>query len=399
MRFTKHLLIVFLLFSFTAEAQVLLQDYKVQKRPHGKEIFFLKKGVDFSSIPKKYDDPWTEIELICYIKHEDAVESKLNKGTVLYNFLEDSIGYIIAPVEWKKSDRYLMFTPSHPMQCVLLNGYIDEEIAGDGLFRSRGEYIFQDSCVSSIRQYIETDGQPCQITNNCTIYTTYLLGRTVTVKEHLETLLIHGAADNLYYMTVEMRWWSADSIVRKVISADALAFSTYKDLIYLTEEGIGIGPHFNHQYCLETGERIMTFQGNPRLISDESNTETLYLGYCVNYEGFRKSNFIGSIYVSNDEELIYSRKIFCDIEEIAKKVLYFEPKIKFVLKSKNDHLFYPESELTLGSTSARPSDLSGFGFILTIPYESIDGIDLEFQFRNGELYLIKNYQDAFYLED
>lgn len=398
MRFIKYILIVFISISFSSEAQVLLQDYKVLNKPHGKEIFFLKKGVDFFSVPKEYDDPWTEIYVECYVQYADTVGGKLKKGTVLYNYYGDSIGYVISPIEFDYKCFNHMHSVEPEMKLISFSGFIEEELEGD-FFSHISQFEICDSCMSSIKYFRSASGQLYRIIDNCNIKIEWYDEQEIYIKEHLQTITLFGADRDLYKMDVEVVLNPGTDSIRIInMSSDGYEFTQSGEFMYFTEyPGTGTSD-IHHQHSFETGECIMSFQGPKRMIRDSEYKEVLFLGYSYHRSGRWSSKRIGDIVVSNSTARIYSKVLCCNNPEIQEKIFMFEPEIVFKTHNFKDEISKDSTTFIIHEENKCPSDFKNIGFTIKLP-SSIDDLILEFQFRDGELYIIENYQDAFYLED
>lgn len=395
----RTIIILFVLafsISFSSEAQVLLQDYKVQNRPHGKEIFFLKKGVDFNSVPKEYDDPWTEISVECFVQYADTVGGKLKKGTVLHNYYGDSIGYIISPIEFRY--RWFYGNGEEPeMQLINFSGFIEEELEGD-LFSHIQKYEINDSCTSRIEYFRLASGRLYRILDNCNIW--FAMHDEYYVKENLQTITLFGAAHDLYKMNVEVVLNPGTDSTRTInMSSDGYEFTQSGEFMYFTQFLDPVGPRVHYQHSFLTGEKIMSFQGPVRMIRNEASSETLYLGYTAYEPNMWTAKTVGVIAVSNSRECIYSKKLKCSDPVLREKVLPFDPRLDFKVHNFKDEISKDSTTFIIHEENPKPSDLKNIGFVLTLPGAWGKDIDLEFQFRDGELYIIENYQDAFYLED
>lgn len=376
-------------------------------KPHGKPIFQINAGVESWVIEPEYADVWREIEVSCYIEKKNIYDSFILTGTILYDYRGDSIGVILNKTlcDTSRSPFLTEYQRSIGQTQIVLTGFIEEEklvnISRENTQNQNRR--LEDSCICKVFSFKTNSGESLIIREDCREYITQLKhgceNENVLVKELKKTTTYFAAASDYTSMIVQItRDYDTDHPQTFVISNDAYKCSIDKNLILFSEYNWSAGPQEEYQYSVSTFKQIMNFHGKLRSVNIPKSNIAGFIGYLPKPD-YHDSLYSGVLTLTSPEEVLIKKTIVCNNKELDSQLTYFDARMKFVMKNELDKVSVLDSTtLILNSKSGCASKdcLTDFGLILYLGYEG-EAISIELEFRDGDVFLVNNYQDAFEL--
>ncbi|KAF5048975.1 hypothetical protein DSECCO2_444580 [anaerobic digester metagenome] len=410
----KKIILLFVLFISTAGfAQInsFSKTTQLLNKPHGKPVLQINAGVEYNYYYPGYEDVWREISVSCFARKSDLNNNILSQGSVLYDYKKDSIGVVLQKTYCATDNCYYIGCEeldSSLFTLVDLKGYVEDEFLQKE--QSVSEIInlnngFADSCQSRIIDYKNTIGVRFSIIENCEIKFPYIRQgndyRQILVREKKKTLMPYGNADGDFRsMVVEIVLdFDTDHPKMYVISNEAYECVFYYDQILFTERNWSAGPDHRYQYSVTTFEPLMDFLGQVYRVKLPDSNVTGFIGYYSGY-WFNGESVPGTLTFTDGTRVLLKKNIICNNPEIASKLIWADPIIEFKPKNNIDKVApYDSSLLVLNSKeSCQTADcLTDFGIILYLT-ETGENISLELEFRDGDVFIVKNYMDAFELK-
>jgi hypothetical protein len=126
---------------------------------------------------------------------------------------------------------------------------------------------------------------------------------------------------------------------------------------------------------------------------------TGFIGYYSGY-WFGEESVPGTLTFTDGTRVFLKKNIICNNPEIAKKLIWTDPVIKFKPKYINDEVSKYDSLLFVLNSKPNCSTvdcLTDFSIVLYL-IETGEDISLELEFRDGDVFIVKNYMDAFELK-
>ena len=379
-------------------------------KPHGKPVLQINAGVEYNYYYPGYADVWREISVSCYAKKSDINKNIIASGSVLYDYKNDSVGCVLQKCSCSSSNSYLIDCENPDtaqFTMVGLSGYIEDEKLHEN--QTVSEIIslnngFADSCQSRIIDYKNTIGVRFSIVENCDIKFPYIRQgndyKQILVKEKTKTLMPYGNADGDFRsMVVEIVLdYDTDHPKKFVISNEAYECIFDYDQILFTERNWSAGPDHRYQYSVTTFEPLMEFLGQVYKVKLPDSNITGFIGYYSGY-WFDEESVPGILTFTDGTRVLLKKNIICNNPEIAKKLIWTDPIIKFKPKYINDEVSKYDSLLFVLNSKPNCSTvdcLTDFSIVLYL-IETGEDISLELEFRDGDVFIVKNYMNAFQL--
>ncbi len=380
-------------------------------KPHGKPVLQINAGVEYNYYYPDYADVWREISVSCYAKKSDINKNIIASGSVLYDYKNDSVGCVLQKCSCSSSNSYLIDCENPDtaqFTMVGLSGYIEDEKLQNN--QTVSEIIslnngFADSCQSRIFDYRNTIGVRFSIVENCEIKFPFIKQgndyKQILVKEKTKTLMPYGNADGDFRsMVVEIVLdYDTDNPKKFVISNEAYKCEFDYNKILFYEYNWSAGPEEKYLYSVSTFNQLFNFHGDLYSVMIPETEIIGFIGYLPNpYE--RDSIYYGNLCFATPNRVLLNKQIICRNKELVEKLTCFDAKIKFVAVNKNDAVSNYDSTLFLlksKSSCAMENCLTDFRIIMSMGYDLYD-ISLELEFRDGDVFIVKNYLDAFELK-
>ncbi|MPM07036.1 hypothetical protein SDC9_53340 [bioreactor metagenome] len=408
----SFVLIIFIFISAIGFSQIVSFNETTQllNKPHGKPLFQINAGVEYNYYYPGYADVWREIYVSCYAKKSDINKNIIASGSVLYDYKNDSIGCVLQKCSCSSSISYLIDCENPDtaqFTMVGLNGYIEDEKLQNN--QTVSEIInlnngFADSCQSRIIDYRNTIGVRFSIVENCEIKFPFIKQendyKQILVKEKTKTIMPYGNADGDFRsMVVEIVLdYDTDNPKIFVISNEAYECVFDYDQILFTERNWSAGPDHRYQYSVTTFEPLMEFLGQVYKVKLPKSNITGFIGY---YSGYwiGEESIPGTLTFTDGSRVILKKNIVCNNPDIASKLMWTDPIIEFKPKNNKDEVSPYDSLLFVLNSKQNCTGvdcLTDFGIILHLT-ETGEDISLELEFRDGDIFIVKNYEDAFEL--
>lgn len=379
-------------------------------KPHGKPIFRINAGVEYDYYDPDYVDVWREISVSCFARKSDINKNIIASGTVLYDYKKDSVGCILQKCICSSSNCYQIGC-ENPDTAVFalvgLSGYIEDEKLQSNQTVAEINNVnngFADSCQSRIIDYRNTIGVRFSFIENCDIKFPFIKQgdeyRQILVREKTKTLMSYGNADGDFKSMVVEIVLDYDSDHPKMFKISNEAYECVFDYnqILFSERNWSAGPDHRYQYSVTTFEPLMEFLGKVYKVELPNSNITGFIGY---YSGYwiGDESIPGTLTFTDGTHVLLKRKIICNNPDIASKLMWTNPIIEFKPKNNKDEVSPYDSLLLVLNSKPNCTTvdcLTDFSIILHLT-ETGEDISLELEFRDGDIFLVKNYQDAFEL--
>lgn len=408
----KKIIILLVFFISTvgfAQINSFNETTQLLNKPHGKPVLQINAGVEYWYHNPGYEDAWAEIEVPCYVLKTAVEESAVLKGTKLFDYTGNYIGIVLNNT--KCNAEYPWHGPSKScpdsLRKISITGYVEEEKVNEKVIISeimKTNKGVGDSCVSREYVFYNTLGEPQKIQENCNMYFTWIgsgpsPNEEICVKEKTTTLSLFGADCEFRSMTVEIiKNFATDQPKSYFISQDAYKCEFNYNKIVFYEYNWSAGPEEKYLYSASSFKKLMDFHGDLYSVMIPETEITGFIGYLPNpYE--QDSTYYGNLCFATPDRVVLNKQIVCRNKELVKKLTCFDARIKFVPVNKNDAVSNYDSTLFLlksKSGCAMENCLTDFRIIMSLGYDMYD-ISLELEFRDGDVFIVKNYMNAFQL--
>jgi len=390
------------IYSFSKTTQLL-------DKPNGKAVFEVNAGVEYYGSIQKEGDLYSETSVPCYVQKTAIKNSSIEKGTILFDYTGSRIGIVLRNTPCDDQDGYA-FSEYHPdsLQIISLTGFIEIELVNkkaqikDVMKNKTG---IGDSCVSRVFTYYNTIGEKQTIEENCKTYITW-----VRNNQYEEELLVKEKTITYYFlcdigdfktMSVEIiKDYNTDHPQSFFISNDGYKCDFDYNKIVFYEYNWSAGPEMRYLYSISTFKQLMTFHGELYTVTIPETNLAGFIGY-LPVPNFRDSTYCGNLYFATPEKVLINKKIICNKKELVDSLTFFDSKIKFVPLNKYDAYEYNSStrfilKSKMGCTME--NYLTDFRIIMSLGYDDLFEIPIELEFRDGDVFIVKNYMDAFELQ-
>lgn len=380
-------------------------------KPHGKPVLQIIAGVEYWHHDPGYEDVWAEIEVPCFVLKSALNNSTVEKGSLLFDFKGKIIGTVLFNTKCNTEPNTFGCYKSVPdsMHYIWLTGFIEKEKLSKNVNLSelmKNNIGYSDSCISISRvfTFYNTAGEEQKVQEDIRTFYTILKNdkttKKVRVNEKRTTLTQFGADGDFKSMTVEIiQDYDTDHPQSFIISNEAYECVFDYDQILFTERNWSAGPDHRYQYSVNTFEPLMEFLGQVYKVQLPKSNITGFIGYYPGYL-FGEESIPGTLTFTDGTQVLSKRKIICNNPDIASKIMWTNPIIEFNPKNNKDKVSqYDSLHFVINSKeSCKTADcLTDFGIILHLT-ETGEDISLELEFRDGDVFIVKNYMDAFELE-
>lgn len=382
-------------------------------KPHGKPVLQINAGVEYWRIRNENDSSWTKIIVPCFVRQSEIQKKELLKHAILYNCNGDSIGISLQKTNID-SFRYAMCIDqphSSDYKFTDLVGYIETAqlpVSYPITELQKDPDSFSDSCVSRIFSTRNTEGVAIEISEDCRMYFESLFLNNkfegVLVKETKTTTSYFTADTKSVKMKLSItRNFNTNHPETHEITSDSYE-CVFKDNTIIFTESKWYAPAFYHMYSPLTFKELMKYQDHlytleiPNSEANRTNRKA-FIGYFINFKN-RNQNFSGTITLTDGQSVLVQKNILCTNPELADKMYCCTSKLEFIPVNPEDIVLdqNPATLLLKSKTGNHDADcFSGFRIKLYL-VDSNEDISIELEFRDGDVFIVKNYMDAFELK-
>ncbi len=394
------------IYSFSKTTQIL-------DKPHGIPVLQLDAGVEYWRIKNEKDSAWTKIIVPCFIKQTDIQNNEVQKQAMLFNCNGDIIGISLQKIniETFQHSYCINLNNSPDFKFADLVGYIETaQLPGSYPIAElqKDPDSFSDSCVSRIYKAVNTDGVGITVIEDCRLYFELL-----KLDNNLETVLIKELKTTTEYFTVDtkdvkmtlsvIRNFNTDHPEIHEITSDSYE-CVFKDNTIIFTESKWYAPAHYQMYSTLTFKEIMKYQEQlytleiPGSGTSKPNLKA-YIGYFINNNN-REQDFSRTITLTDGQTVLTQKTILCTNPEVENKIYCCTGKIAFIPIHPEDEVFSQDpSTLMMKSKAGNcyADCFSDFRIQFSLPSVGED-ISLELEFRDGDVFIVKNYMDAFELQ-
>lgn len=394
------------IYSFSETTQLL-------NKTHGKPVLQINAGVEYRRIKNEKDSSWTKIIVPCFIKQTDIQNKELPKQAVLLNCNGDSIGISLQKINIDTFQYANCINELHysDYKFADLVGYIEttqlpESYPVAELQKDPDSY--SDSCVSRIYKAVNTEGVEIVVNEDCRLYFEILY-----VNNSFERVLIKELKTTTSYFTVDTKDVKIKLSITKNFDTDyaethEITSDSYecefKNNTIIFKESKWYAPAYYHMYSHSTFKEIMKYQDQlftleiPGSGNNKPN-RTAYIGYFFNFQN-RDQEFNGTITLTDGQTVLNHKTILCKNPELAKKMYCCTSKLEFIPLNSEDEVFSQDPTTLMLTSKIGNWDADCFSDFRIKLYivGSGEHISLELEFRDGDVFIVKNYMNAFELE-
>jgi len=389
------------IYSFSNTTQIL-------DKPNGKAVFEVNAGVEYWGDGRKEVALYAEIRVPCYVQKTAIKNSSLEKGTILFDYTGSRIGIVLRNTPYQ--DGYA-FSEYHPdsLQIISLTGFVEKEKLSKNINLSeimKNNIGLCDSSISISRAFTfnNTAGEEQKVQEDIHAFYAILKNGTTTkkvrVNEKRTTLTQWGADGDFKTMTVEIiQDYNTDHPQSFIISNEAYQCDFNYNKIVFYEYNWSAGPEERYLYSVSTFKQLMNFHGDLYSVQIPESETIGFIGYwpCPNWTD---STYYGNLCFATPEKVLINKKIICNNKNLVDSLTCFDAKIKFVPLNKSDAVSkYDSTTFLLNSKWGGKIDifLTDFRIIMYLDYDG-KNIPIELEFRDGDVFIVKNYMDAFELQ-
>jgi|GEM_PF-1850674 len=394
------------IYSFNKTTQLL-------DKPHGKPVLQINAGVEYWRIKNENDSSWTKIIVPCFVKQTDIQNNEVQKQAMLFNCNGDIIGISLQKIniETFQHSYCINLNNSPDFKFANLVGYIETaQLPGSYPIAElqKDPDSFSDSCVSRIYNAVNTEGVEITVNEDCRVYFESLF-----LNNKFERVLIKERKTTTSYFTADTkgvkiqlsitRNFDTDHPETHKITSDSYE-CVFKDNTIIFTESKWYAPAFYHMYSPLTFKELMKYQDHlytleiPNSEANRTNRKA-FIGYFINFKN-RNQNFSGTITLTDGQSVLVQKNILCTNPELADKMYCCTSKLEFIPVNPEDIVLdqNPATLLLKSKTGNHDADcFSGFRIKLYL-VDSNEDISIELEFRDGDVFIVKNYMDAFELK-
>jgi len=405
--------LVFTLISFVGFSQInsFSKTTQILDKPNGKSVFEVNSGVEYWYYDHGNEDACAEIEEPCFILKSALNNSIVEKGSFLFDFQGKVIGTVLFNTKCNTKPNTFGYYKSVPdsMYYIWLTGFIEKEMLSKNVNLSeimKNNKGLCDSSISISRAFTfnNTAGEEQTVQeDNSTYYALLNNGKStkkVRVNEKRTTLTQFGADGDFKSMIVEIiQDYDTDHPQSFYISNEAYKCDFNYNRIVFYEYNWSAGPEERYLYSVSTFKQLMNFHGDLYSVRIPESETTGFIGYLPNPDEW-DSTYYGNLCFATPEKVLINKKIICRNKKLVDSLTCFDAKIKFVPLNKSDAVSkYDSTTFLLNSKWGGKIDifLTDFRIIMYLDYDG-ENIPLELEFRDGDVFIVKNYKDAFELQ-
>ncbi|MGD9492839.1 MAG: hypothetical protein AB7V36_05750 [Bacteroidales bacterium] len=412
----KIIIILFVFFINTigfAQINSFSKTTQLLNKPHGKPILQINAGVEYWRIKNENDSSWTKIIVPCFVKQSEIQTKELSKHTVLFNCNGDSIGICLQKnnIDTFRHACCVNFHNSSDFKFADFVGYV-ETAHLPGFYPiaelQKDPDSFSDSCISRIYNAVNTEGVEITVNEDCRLYFELL-----NMDNNLELVLVKELKTTTSYFTVDtkdvkmtlfiIRNFNTDHPEIHEITSDSYECE-FKNNIILFKESKWYAPAHYHMYSTSTFKEIMKYQDQlftleiPGSNTSKPNRKA-YIGYFINYKN-RDQAFNGTLTLTDGQTVLNHKTILCANPEVAGKIYCCTGKMQFIAIHPDDEVFSQDPSTLMMKSKTGNCDADCFSdFRIHFSFLSEgETISLELEFRDGDVFIVKNYMDAFELK-
>ncbi|PKP03384.1 MAG: hypothetical protein CVU11_08595 [Bacteroidetes bacterium HGW-Bacteroidetes-6] len=380
-------------------------------KPNGKPAFQINAGVEYWYHYPSYEDVWAEITVPCFVLKTSVTDSSVAKGSILLDYNGKNIGIVLNNTKCNIKPSIFTYSQTVPdsLFYIWLKGFVEKDkintnVNINEIMKNNIGLCDSSISISRVFTFYNSVGEPQTIQENNRIYFAKIgkdlsSRENVIIKEKITTTTLFGACCDYRTTKIEIiKDYNTEHPQSFIILNDGYKCDISYDKIIFYEYNWSAGPEERYLYSVSTFKQLMNFHGDLYTISTPNSNIEGFIGYKPVPKEW-ESTYTGYLYFATPEKVLINKKIICRKKELIDKLTIFDAKIRFVPLDNRDVVCnYDSTRFILNSKSGCENEtcLTNFRIIMSLGYDMYN-IPITLEFRDGDVFLVKNYQDAFEL--